>query len=138
MIRRLMTGCCVLGLFACATQRTEDAVPPPLAYETLAAEKYGEAAEILMNEDETYVLVRSRAAFDAAAPLPKTRFFVYDLQAGTVVYEAEVQGDVAWADARHLDVRLTPGTVQADAPPAGYRLDVRTGARQPLGGAPDG
>ncbi len=137
MMRYLMMAASVLALAACATPRQDGTAPDRPAYETLAAEKYGEAAEIVMNADESYVLVRDRAPFEAARPLPRVRFFVYDMKAGEVVYEDEVQGEVAWADAHHLNVYLMPGNVQADGRPSGYRLDVRTGTRQPLETGPD-
>ncbi len=130
MVRWMLTGLWLLA--SCATP---DAKTP---VEALAAEKYGEAAEVLPNDGGTYVLVRAKTPVSAADPLSRVRFFVYDVAAATVTYEAEVAGAVDWADAYHLDVFLTPGTVRDGAPPAGYRLDVRTGARHPFGGGVEG
>lgn len=124
---------------SCAT--TEERTAPDVGVsvpldriEQLAAERYGTEAAVtyLPNALETHVLIRRQRPRTAEQPVPETSYFVYGVAGDTVtVAEDGLPGTVAWADVRHVRVRLTPGAmpVPGDAT-LQYLVDVQTGERR--------
>ena len=120
-----------LLLFAAACRsggvvRTETSRP---AHEVLAIDKYGAGFESLFNRTKTAVLCVKRSKPTQLNPQQRISFFVYDMKAGSIIFEDEIpNGSVIWNDESSVLVTVVPGTVksedQANPSRPGYIYDL--------------
>lgn len=128
-----------MPLIGCATSKNAENQGDQgdlVAYEVLAAERYGEAEAVAYtpNEPESHILVTYQQKPSAKQPHPVTSYFVFDLiEEQIVVEEKGFAGEVAWHDAHHLKVKYIPGIVTRQEDEASsshsYLVDVRIGKR---------
>jgi hypothetical protein len=92
--------------------RTETARP---AHEVLAIEKYGPGFESVYNRTKTAVLCVKRSKPTQLEPQQRVSFFVYDVNAGSIIFEDEIpNGSVLWNDESSVLVTVVPGTVKSE------------------------
>ena len=129
ILRFAMFVILLISSFACSNRdvvRSELSKPQ---YETLALEKYGSGFESAFNSSRTAVLCFRRSKPTLLYPQQQVSFFVYDVKAGSVVFEDDIpNGSVGWNDESSVLVTVVPGTVKAEDQPSqprpGYIYDL--------------
>ncbi|HMB92940.1 MAG TPA: hypothetical protein VKP65_18970 [Rhodothermales bacterium] len=126
----------LLLMGTCASTEDVQSINEQPGYLVEAATRYGDAAFIDTYENEagTYVLVAHHLKPTTEQPLPMVSFFIYDLEADSVVFsETNIKGEVAWHDNRYVKVDVTPSVVPEpgnnEALPPVYFVDAYTGIR---------
>lgn len=126
----------LLLMGACASTEEAQSINEQPGYLVEAATRYGKTAFIDTYENKagTYMLVAHHLKPTAEQPLPMVSFFVYDLEADSVVFsETNIKGEVAWYDNRYVQVDVTPSVVPEpgnnEALPPVYFVDAYTGSR---------
>ena len=126
----------LLLITACTSTEASQSTNEPPAYMAEAAQRYGKTAFIdtYDNDAATHVIVAHHLKPTAEQPLPMVSFFIYSLEADSVVFsETNVKGEVAWENNRFVKVDVTPSVVPEpgnnEALPPVYFIDVYTGSR---------
>lgn len=126
----------LLLMGTCAATEDAQSINEQPGYRIEAATRYGDTAFIdtYENETGTYVLVAHHLKPTAEQPLPMVSFFIYALEADSVVFsDTNVKGEVAWHDNRYVKVDVTPSVVPEpgnnEALLPFYFVDVYTGTR---------
>ena len=88
-----------------------DTVQIKLDYQLEAEKRYAlEPVEYLISPQGNYMLCFSEKAGTALFPQSFTRYMVYNLAKGRVIYEGTVDnGSIQWADETHLEIYQRPG-----------------------------
>ncbi len=86
---------------------------------TLAAQKYGAPFDVISNPNNTFILCIKHEK--ETIPLRPIRFFLYDVQEDSVIYEREVDnGTVEWLHPLQLSIKHIPGNVTGHEPPDAF------------------
>ena len=128
--RTALLGLLVLAGWACTSAREPADMMTTSPYQALAEARLEAPIRYVPNADSTYMLCIKDVEATALDPHPNQPFLVVEMATDSVRYaEPRFQGSVAWDAPFVLRVSPMVGTVQQDRPGAGYRIDVRTGAR---------
>ncbi|WP_439185598.1 hypothetical protein [Carboxylicivirga taeanensis] len=83
--------------------------------ESIAKERYGEAATIVYNVDSTYALVYEGHVPDMKIPVNALNYGIYDVKQSLLIYsEKKYNATVKWVDERYVEVHSSPGVQAKD------------------------
>lgn len=87
------------------------------SFQQFAREKLGKSAVVLPNNSQSYLLCISNSPKQLYPAFPQRafRFFVYDIDKDSIVYEASLEnGSVAWFSNSELIIKTIPGIIEED------------------------
>ena len=123
---------CILLLFAgCGTSN-----PPEKRsrdFRSIAQERFGAKAEFSFNGNRTHVICFEQSKPSTEFPLPRTSFFLFDIDSGVIILEESLNGAVSWEDDEHIRIDYVQGIVESSDVKgdhdSSYLFDIRTQQR---------